>query len=820
MIKLINVNKYYQSGSEKIHVIKDLNYEFPNTGLVFVLGPSGSGKSTLLNLLGGLDKPDSGEIWIENRKMSSFSKKEYNYYLNSYLGFVFQEYNILKDLTLKENIKLSLQLQKVKKKEANEKVNAIINEVELTGLEKRKVSQLSGGQKQRIAIARALVKDPSLIIADEPTGNLDSETSAKIFELFKRLSKNRLIIIVSHDEESANLYGDQILRIDTATTDDKESKESKEFKNSLDSSDSLDSLSSDRKLYLEKAQTPLSTILKLAFKNLTKKWLRYFLMFMITTISLVFLSFAIELNGDKLYQNVYTTINNDVNYADIYQYYPSEEPTDDAYAKYAKGKLMTNAYEIIKGITNDLTIHKYQNVNLNYTYYNNEKANFLYRGAINNLIYYDPTNSYNLLSGTLPDPNEPEILITDYLLDALKYFGIVATNTDLYSILNTYLNIDNKLELKIVGVIETNYRKWIHLSWYEFNHKISSADDLQGFEYDYTMMNAIIVGETYYNYIINNVSFDTEISVNYELFKGYQVNAYQNQTILFGSVPQSANQITLPYQLVIDFYDLGYSSESYISSFINEQVLTSTLTISQKYKDITRNNANFSLYINNDCFISGITGGNEILFYQSTYDGFVETLDEANLVNTLNEKVLVELPNDPQVALSYFNQLYNNDYHFIIDIFAYQNEIESYNVDPMVEFISNMGLIIFTVLSIGIMWTIISIEIVDSRKEIGIMRSIGLSGFKISLIFIIQAVFVNVLAYGVAIGLAGKLISLFGSNITDPLGQINLSLYTLTYRSPLILFVFIIVITLISSFIPLIKIMSQKIINVINERNK
>ena len=213
MIKLVNVNKYYQSGNERIHVIKDLNYEFPNTGLVFILGPSGSGKSTLLNLLGGLDKPDSGEIWIEDKELGTFTKKEQNYYLNSYLGFVFQEYNILKDLNLKQNINLSLQLQKRNKKESKRKVNEIINEVELNGLEKRKVSQLSGGQKQRIAIARALVKDPSLIIADEPTGNLDSETSKKIFDLFKKISKQRLIIIVTHDEESALEFADMIVSI-------------------------------------------------------------------------------------------------------------------------------------------------------------------------------------------------------------------------------------------------------------------------------------------------------------------------------------------------------------------------------------------------------------------------------------------------------------------------------------------------------------------------------------------------------------------------------------------------------------------------------
>lgn len=213
MIILDHINKYYHSGGETVHAISDLSVTFPDTGLVFILGPSGSGKSTLLNLLGGLDLPDSGDIWIEDRLMSSFTRSERTAYLNSYLGFVFQEYNILKDLTLKANIILPLEIQGYSLKEINKKFNQIIHDVELDGLDKRKVNQLSGGQKQRIAIARALIKEPKLIIADEPTGNLDSETSNNIFTLFKKLSTNHLIIIVSHDEESALMFGDQIIRI-------------------------------------------------------------------------------------------------------------------------------------------------------------------------------------------------------------------------------------------------------------------------------------------------------------------------------------------------------------------------------------------------------------------------------------------------------------------------------------------------------------------------------------------------------------------------------------------------------------------------------
>lgn len=222
MIILDKINKYYNSGTEKIHAVKDLSAVLPDIGLIFILGPSGSGKSTLLNMLGGLDNPDSGDIWVENKKLSSFTKSEKTAYLNSYLGFVFQEYNILKDLSLKDNITLALEIQKHSKKEINKRFHEIVKAVELEGLEKRKVNQLSGGQKQRIAIARALIKKPKMIIADEPTGNLDSETSKNIFNLFKTLSKDLLVVIVTHDEESAQIYGDQIINMDDGGSDDEE----------------------------------------------------------------------------------------------------------------------------------------------------------------------------------------------------------------------------------------------------------------------------------------------------------------------------------------------------------------------------------------------------------------------------------------------------------------------------------------------------------------------------------------------------------------------------------------------------------------------
>lgn len=830
MIKLINVNKYYQSGSEKIHVIKNLNYEFPNTGLVFILGPSGSGKSTLLNLLGGLDKPDSGEIWIENREISTFTKAEQTNYLNNYLGFVFQEYNILKDLNLKENISLSLQIQKVSRRKRRQKVNEIINEVELTGLEKRKVNQLSGGQKQRIAIARALVKDPSLIIADEPTGNLDSETSKKIFDLFKKLSQKRLIIIVTHDEESANLYADQILKIDTANIDNDETPIIENINH--------EEIITDRKLILEKAKTPYKTIFKLAFKNIWIKKFRYLLMFIISLISLVFLSFSIELNGDKLYQNVYTTINNNVNYAEVYQYLPkaNADISKDYYAKYEYSNLMDNSYSIIKQISKDMTVHKYQNVNINYAKYNIERANFLYKGIIETMIYYDESNNYRLLAGKLPNPEEPEILITDYLVEAFKYFGIVSSDSDMYEIINKYFDFGYNIHFKVVGIVETNFNKWTHLSQYKRAYVFDEYDKtMQGFDYDYLMMNSFIVGSKYYDYIItenansnitvNNITLTFKNSLittsGYDSSLLYNIEASRwDQVARFTSnLPIKDDEILVPYSLANEIFpSMKQDTNTYDIIQMLSYTLNTKLTLQGVIGNYNTENNSYDKAITKKFKIVGYSMDNDFVVTPNAYNDFYNTIS-TNILESETEKILIELSNDPQKVLNDFKKLYNNDYHFVIDIFQYKDYIESYNIDPMIDFASKGGLIVFTILTIGIMWTIISIEIVDSKKEIGILRSIGLNGKKVSLIFIIQALFVNLLAFLGSIPISNYIINIYGSNIKDSLGEINLSLYTLTYRSVLILLGFIVIITLISTIVPLFKIMRKKIINVINERD-
>ena len=214
MIKLININKYYKSGSENYHALRDINLEFGDSGMHFIHGKSGSGKSTLLNVLGGLDKYDSGDLIIDNVSTADFTRKDFNTYRNTYIGFVFQEFNVLKGLSVYENIALSLELQHMSVKQNHDKIQEIIDKVGLTGLENRMMNQISGGQRQRVAIARALIKNPRVIIADEPTGNLDPANAALIGDiLFSMVDKyKKTLILVTHDYKLA-AKGDICYRI-------------------------------------------------------------------------------------------------------------------------------------------------------------------------------------------------------------------------------------------------------------------------------------------------------------------------------------------------------------------------------------------------------------------------------------------------------------------------------------------------------------------------------------------------------------------------------------------------------------------------------
>lgn len=214
MLEVRNLSKIYKSKQKNgtdTRALDNVSLCFPEKGMVFLLGKSGSGKSTLLNVCGGLDAPTEGEIIVKGRSSKNFSQSDFDSYRNTFVGFIFQEYNILNEFTVEDNIALALELQgKPKDKKA---IAELLEQVDLTGFAKRKPNTLSGGQKQRIAIARALVKAPEIIMADEPTGALDSATGKQVFDTLKKLSLDKLVIVVSHDREFAELYADRIIEL-------------------------------------------------------------------------------------------------------------------------------------------------------------------------------------------------------------------------------------------------------------------------------------------------------------------------------------------------------------------------------------------------------------------------------------------------------------------------------------------------------------------------------------------------------------------------------------------------------------------------------
>ena len=214
MLEVRNLSKIYKSKNKDgvdTKALDGVSLSFAETGMVFLLGKSGSGKSTLLNICGGLDSPTSGEVIVKGRSSKDFSQTDFDSYRNTFVGFIFQEYNILNEFSVEDNIALALELQgKPKDKKA---IAELLAQVDLSGYAKRKPNTLSGGQKQRIAIARALIKSPEIIMADEPTGALDSATGKQVFDTLKKLSKDKLVLVVSHDRDFAEQYGDRIIEL-------------------------------------------------------------------------------------------------------------------------------------------------------------------------------------------------------------------------------------------------------------------------------------------------------------------------------------------------------------------------------------------------------------------------------------------------------------------------------------------------------------------------------------------------------------------------------------------------------------------------------
>lgn len=243
MIKVEKVNKYFNKRRKnQIHIINNTSLELEDKGLVAILGNSGSGKTTLLNAIGGLDKVNQGKIYINGKKITKRRPNTVDKIRNLNIGYIFQDYKLIENMSVFDNIAMSLKMIGLKNKnEIQKRVNYVLESVNMYRYRNRPAGMLSGGEKQRIAIARAIVKNPSIVIADEPTGNLDSKNSLEIMNIIKAISKEKLVILVTHEEDLANFYATRIVEV-------QDGKIIKDYKNEM--KESLE-YRLDNKIYLE-----------------------------------------------------------------------------------------------------------------------------------------------------------------------------------------------------------------------------------------------------------------------------------------------------------------------------------------------------------------------------------------------------------------------------------------------------------------------------------------------------------------------------------------------------------------------------------------
>jgi len=436
MLELKDIKKTYQSKRVEVEALKGITLTLPERGMVFIVGKSGSGKSTLLNILGGLDVPTAGELLIDGKSTKAFKAGDYDRYRNEYVGFVFQEYNLIEGLNVIENVSMALDLQGEKDYGAVERELA---RVELSGFEKRNVSTLSGGQKQRVAIARALVKQPKILIADEPTGALDSETGESLFRLLKDIARDRLIVVVSHDLEFARQYADRIIELkDGKVIADQESRAPMS---------SVKAIKKD--VRVKRRGLNLARVFCLALKGMKKNPVR-------CAISLVLCAFSFILLGISFLSSQYD-VNETMAYS-LEKYDPEVLLSRNSLYTYSEMQQLRGTYpglefNAVFGVdgteTGRIVVTKENEPDLYSAYASQNRQGYL--TEFSTII----CNGYELVEGRLPEKND-EVAIPLGMFYAMTEYG--GENLD-WGIVKNFDDILGKYfrapYLQIVGIVDT-----------------------------------------------------------------------------------------------------------------------------------------------------------------------------------------------------------------------------------------------------------------------------------------------------------------------------------------------------------------------------
>lgn len=429
MIEVQQLTKIY-SGTTPVTALDEITLTLPDTGMVFFLGRSGSGKTTLLNLLGGLDGFQSGDIQVDGISLRGLNVRQLDAYRNTYIGFVFQEYNLLDELTVAENIALASELQQAEVSEAT--IEQALAAVHLDGFQSRKPSELSGGQKQRVAIARALIKHPKLLLTDEPTGALDTESSRQVWDIFKELSRDRLVVVVSHDRDYAAQYADRIIELADGRV-------------LTDTAPLSATPAAAGTLSVPRTHLPHRIARRIAWNTLRTKKLRLAAVVGLSVVAFLLVGLSDAFSGyqqeEALFRSLYDGQNastalrkeRQIDYGEGTAWYHdgfhmSEDEVESLSEK--TGRTVKGVYALPQAMNIEKNYSSTEVTNKNYSRYVAELSGFMELSS-------DELSDFGLelVAGTLPDGNRDEIALSRYVLDSFASAGYLGYTGPRYTVL-------------------------------------------------------------------------------------------------------------------------------------------------------------------------------------------------------------------------------------------------------------------------------------------------------------------------------------------------------------------------------------------------
>ena len=475
-MKIKNLTKVYKTEYELVHALNDMTLEFPQKGLVFIVGVSGSGKSTLMNMLSGVDTPTSGEVVVGNKSLFTENKKQLFGYRNSYVGLIFQDYNLIEDLNVYDNIKLPLEFLGINDYSI---IDEVIKKVDIEDIKYSKVTEISSGQMQRVAIARALVKDSAMILADEPTGNLDSKNTKIVMDLLKEISKDRLVIVITHDDDAAHEYGDRIIAIEDGTI--------------LDDT----TYNEDINTYDPKLEKPTDFVKpKITFGQQLKFTKGFMRNSIARSIAIFIMLILIPVIGNILCGYAFFDIST--------SYYKYQEEYNSDFVQIAKAKSGYNVY-----FNQDDQIDRYEKYGeenlfeLYSTYipvanYDQEASEF-FEPVIKNIVV-DNTNKIEVDEGKFPElgseTDKATIVVTDYVIASISYYTSEEVG------IGDTINIGG-VEYEIVGILNTTYADFLNADFSDPMVRLAFKENL-------VVYNAIYTTYSGYMNITNNLKYFVE----------------------------------------------------------------------------------------------------------------------------------------------------------------------------------------------------------------------------------------------------------------------------------------------------------------------